>query len=128
VNTNLTTKLKNTDTETFVTFALSFENTGRRGPPVSLKQNPSMASFQHGVLESRLTWTFPDASVQIWMPAIHAGMTKICIFMFYGERKVMNNFVVKNFVSVRGMVANKFAQTVNQGGFREYSIHQSSYG
>jgi hypothetical protein len=32
VNTNLTTKLKNTDTETFVTFALSFENTGRRGP------------------------------------------------------------------------------------------------
>jgi hypothetical protein len=98
------------------------------GAPVSLKQNPSMASFQHGVLESRLTWTFPDASVQIWMPAIHAGMTKICIFMFYGERKVMNNFVVKNFVSVRGMVANKFAQTVNQGGFREYSIHQSSYG
>ena len=31
MKTNLTTKLKNTDTETFVTFALSFENTGWRG-------------------------------------------------------------------------------------------------
>jgi len=37
-------------------------------------------------------------------------------------------FVVKNFVSVRRMVANKFTQTVNQGGFHEHPIHQSSYG
>jgi hypothetical protein len=29
-----------------------------------------------------------------WMPAIHAGMTKICIFMFWGERKIMNHFVL----------------------------------
>jgi hypothetical protein len=28
---------------------------------------------------------FPDASLQTWMPAIHAGMTKICIFMFCGR-------------------------------------------
>jgi len=26
------------------------------------------------------------------MPAIHAGMTVICIFMFVGERKIMNHF------------------------------------
>ena len=24
----------------------------------------------------------PEASLQTWMPAIHAGMTKFCIFMF----------------------------------------------
>src|SRR5262245_35397982 len=34
------------------------------------------ASFQHGVLESRLTWTSPDASLRVWIPAIHAGMTE----------------------------------------------------
>jgi hypothetical protein len=39
-------------------------------------QNPSIASFQHGVLESRLTWMSPDASLRTWMPAIHADMTK----------------------------------------------------
>ena len=64
------------------------------GASISLKQNPSIASFQHGVLESRLTWMFPDASLQTWMPAIHAGMTKICIFCSVGERKIMNHFVV----------------------------------
>src|SRR5215471_1235796 len=35
-----------------------------------------IASFQHGVLESRLTWTSPDASLRVWIPAIHAGMTE----------------------------------------------------
>ena len=29
-----------------------------------------------------------------WMPAIHAGMTKLSIFIFCGERKIMNHFVV----------------------------------
>ena len=28
------------------------------------------------------------------MPAIHAGMTKLSIFMFCGERKLMKHFVV----------------------------------
>ena len=64
-----------------LSFATSFENTGRKGLG-QFKQNPSIASFQHGVLESRLTWMFPAASMRTWMPAIHAGMTKICIFMF----------------------------------------------
>ena len=65
----------------FVPFVRSFENTGRRGLG-QFKQNPSIGSFQHGVLESRLTGMSPDASLRTWMPAIHAGMTKICIFMF----------------------------------------------
>ena len=60
---------------------LVFENTGRRGFG-QFKQNPSILSFQHGMLESRFTWMCPDASLRIWMPALHAGMTKICIFMF----------------------------------------------
>ena len=34
------------------------------GASISLKQNLSIASFQHGVLESRPTWMFPDASLQ----------------------------------------------------------------
>jgi hypothetical protein len=66
------------------TFVCSLENTGRRGLG-HFKQTPSIMSFQHGLLESRLTWTFPDASSRIWIPAIHAGMTKICIFMFCGR-------------------------------------------
>jgi hypothetical protein len=59
----------------------SFENTGRRGLD-QFKHNPSIASFQHGVLESRLTWMSPEASLRAWMSALHAGMTKICILMF----------------------------------------------
>jgi hypothetical protein len=39
-----------------------------------------MASFQHGVLVPRLTWKFSGAILSNLMPAIHAGMTKICIF------------------------------------------------
>ena len=35
----------------------SFEHTARRDLR-QFKQNPSMASFQHGMLESRLTWMF----------------------------------------------------------------------
>jgi hypothetical protein len=49
-------------------------------------QESLITSFQHGLLKSRLTWTFPDASVRNWMLAIHAGMTK-----FVGERKLMTH-------------------------------------
>ena len=59
---------------------VSFENTGRRGLG-QFKQNPSIPSFQHGVLESRLTWMSREVSMRTWIPAIHAGMTKICIFI-----------------------------------------------
>jgi hypothetical protein len=41
-------------------------------------------SFQHGVLESgrhRCLRRIPHT----WMPAIHAGMTKLSIFMFCGR-------------------------------------------
>jgi hypothetical protein len=38
----------------------SFENTERRG----LGEEPFDSSFQHGLLESRLTWTFLDASLR----------------------------------------------------------------
>ncbi len=41
-------------------YSLSFENTVRRGPG-QLKQDPSITSFQHGVLESTLTWMSPEA-------------------------------------------------------------------
>ena len=35
------------------------------------------------------------ASLRIWMPAIYAGMTKNPRFhVLWGERKVMNHFVV----------------------------------
>jgi hypothetical protein len=35
------------------------------------------------------------ASCETWMPAIHAGMTKLSTFSFsVGERKIMNHFVV----------------------------------
>ena len=56
---------------------------------------PTMASFQHGVLESRLTWMFPEASLRTWMPAIHAGMTKFAFSFCVGKRKIMNHFVVQ---------------------------------
>jgi hypothetical protein len=62
----------------------SLENTESRGLD-QFKQNPSIASFQHGVLESSLIWMSPEASVRAWMPAIYAGMTKICIFVFCGR-------------------------------------------
>src|SRR5215471_11025781 len=52
----------------------SFENVAK-GVSLILKQGHSIASFQHGVLESRSTWMSPEASLRIWMPAIHAGMS-----------------------------------------------------
>ena len=73
----------------FESRVISFENLGRRGSG-QFKQNPSITSFQHGALESRLTWMSPEASLRTWMPAIHAGMTKISISFSVGERKLMN--------------------------------------
>jgi hypothetical protein len=43
--------------------------------PRLVQAEPSISSFQHGVLEPRLTWMSADASLLAWMPAIHAGMT-----------------------------------------------------
>ena len=37
---------------------------------------------------------FSEASLRTWMPAIHAGMTMICISCSAGERKIMNHFLV----------------------------------
>jgi hypothetical protein len=45
------TKFRTINFRTFVVFAVSFENTCRKGLS-HFKQNPSIASFQHGVLES----------------------------------------------------------------------------
>ena len=53
--------------------------------PGQFKQNHSITSFQHGVLESRFTWMFPEASLRAWILAIHAGMTNIGIFIFCGR-------------------------------------------
>src|SRR5262249_42018928 len=62
-------------------FVSSFENTGRMAS-VGSSRTPSSTSFRHGVLEPRFTWTFPEASLRIWMLAVHAGITKTSIFMF----------------------------------------------
>jgi len=79
----------------FVLFVRSFEKTAG-GASVSSSRARSIASFQHGALESRLTRMSPDASLRTWMPAIHAGMTK-CAFSFsVGERKLMKHFVVRS--------------------------------
>ena len=40
-----------------------------------------ITSFQHGVLESRSTWTSPEASMRTWMPAVHAGMTEAAAYL-----------------------------------------------
>jgi|GEM_PF-6724126 len=40
---------------------------------------------------------FPEASLRIWMPAIHAGMTKFEFFILLGECKIMEHFVVKKY-------------------------------
>jgi hypothetical protein len=36
----------------------------------------------------------PAASLRAWMPAIHAGMTVTSVFIFVGEHKIINHFVV----------------------------------
>jgi hypothetical protein len=35
----------------------------------------SVSSCRHGVPEPRFTWMHPAASLRVWMPAVHAGMT-----------------------------------------------------
>jgi hypothetical protein len=83
-------------------FVFSFENVGK-GVSLTLKQPPSIPSFQHGGLESRSTWMSPEASLRTWMPAIHAGMTSVGFSSSVDERKLMNHFVVKNFLrALRG--------------------------
>ena len=52
---------------------------GGRETSITSRRAPSIASFQHGVLQSRLTWMFAEASLRTWMPAILAGITK-CAF------------------------------------------------
>jgi hypothetical protein len=66
----------------FVSF---FENTGRRDLD-QFKAEPLdcvIPAWSAGIqIDMDVS---PDASLQTWMPAIHAGMTKICIFMFCGR-------------------------------------------
>jgi hypothetical protein len=40
------------------------------------RQTGAIASFQHGMLESRLTWMSPTISCGPWIPAVHAGMSE----------------------------------------------------
>ena len=61
----------------------SFEKTASKG--LDQLKNVSITSFQHGLLESRFTWMFPDVSLRGWMPAIPTGITVICIFVFCGR-------------------------------------------
>src|ERR1700740_320667 len=83
---------------------------GGRGTSVTSSRAPSIASFQHGVLESRLTWMFPEASLRTWMPAIHAGMTKFVFSFSVDERKVMNHFVGEslNMNGIFPIISNPF--------------------
>jgi hypothetical protein len=37
----------------------------------------------------------PEASLQAWMPAIHAGMTNAGVSSSVGEGKIMNRFVMR---------------------------------
>jgi hypothetical protein len=41
---------------------------------------------------------FLEASLQDWMPAIHAGMREFAPSSSVGERKIMNYFVVRSVV------------------------------
>jgi hypothetical protein len=66
----------------------------RGGGGVGQFKQPSIPSFQHGMLESSLTWMFPEASLQIWMPAIHAGMTRAVFSSSVGRHKLINHLVV----------------------------------
>ena len=72
----------------------SFENTRGGGPgSVLVRLLDSVIPAWSAGIQADI-----DASGRIlrtWMPAIHAGMTKLSIFIsFVGERKIMNHFVV----------------------------------
>src|SRR5262245_42975720 len=68
-----------------------FENGWRVFGRIQAGARPRHSS--HGVLESRLTWMSPEASLRAWMPAIHAGMTASDFSLSMGECKLMNHFV-----------------------------------
>src|SRR2546428_3953776 len=61
------TKFRIIEFKSSVFFAFSFENAGRRDFGHS-SRDLTVASFQHGVLESRFTRTFAKASLRTWMP------------------------------------------------------------
>jgi hypothetical protein len=62
----------------------SFENTGRRGLG-QFKQNPLDCVIPAWSAGIQLDMDVSEASLLAWMPAIHASMTKICIFVFCGR-------------------------------------------
>ena len=49
----------------------------------------------------------PEASLRIWMPAIHAGMTKFEFFILLGECKIMEHFVVKKYFNSKLLSAKE---------------------
>jgi hypothetical protein len=65
---------------------------------LSMQADCAMASFQHGALESRLTWMSPGHILWAWMPAIHAGMTeeKPCIDLCFSCSVSLGAFFVVN--------------------------------
>jgi hypothetical protein len=65
---------------------------------------PSRASFQHGVLESRLTWTSSESilvNLDAGNPCRHDGPVRggpvehSCFSYSAGERKLMKDFLVR---------------------------------
>jgi hypothetical protein len=68
----------------FVSFVISFENTGRRGLG-HLKQPPPRFVIPAWSAGIQANMDVSGGVLANWMPAIHAGMTKICIFMFCGR-------------------------------------------
>jgi len=54
---------------------------------------PQLRHSSMECLQSRFTWTFPEASLRIWMPAIHARMTKSAFSFSLGERRIVTYFV-----------------------------------
>jgi len=58
-----------------------------------LKQSPRR--LRHSSMEcwNQVHMDVPKASLRIWIPAIHAGMTKSAFLLSIGERKIMNDFV-----------------------------------
>jgi hypothetical protein len=48
--------------------------------------------------------------LRAWMPAIHAGMTKLYIFMLWGRRKLMNHFVVVSILCFGAALSRNLAR------------------
>jgi hypothetical protein len=46
---------------------------------------------------------FAEGILADWMPAIHAGMTMICLLCSVGERKLTKHFVMRDFFSVKSV-------------------------